>query len=127
MKVIRQARPGRLLVLITASILLAAAGGAAATDKKAPEVWESSFLKYRAVAYMEEEDGKVWGVLYFHQPFGKMDTYHFTGTVKDGHIEASHYTGHHFEGTMVNEDEVVGVVTHRRGYSMKVTAHRRYE
>jgi hypothetical protein len=90
-----------------------------------PEIWESQYLFTRSEAHINKDKDKIWGVLYLHGLFGKVDTYHFKGTLVDGKIKAAHYRGHKFEGRMVSRDKVVGVLTSRQGMKFNVTSHRR--
>ena len=118
--------PGRLAVtLALAMLLLSVTVPAAPLEQEGAEVWETNYLIVRSVAYIHRNENKIFGVVYLFGLFGKTDVYHVQGIVNNGRIKAAHYTGHKFEGRMVSEQEVTGVVTTRNGHKFRITSHKR--
>jgi hypothetical protein len=89
------------------------------------EVWEARYLFARVVANVRQEGNTLKGVAWVHGVEREVLTYHFSGTVHEGKILASHYTGHEFRGEMVSDRKAVGVLTTSKGWSFRVEAKRR--
>ena len=108
-------------------ILLGGLGGCpvAGAETSISEVWEASYLFATVVANVRQEGDKLKGVAWVHGLGDEVMTYHFTGTVREGKIQASHYTGHAFRGEMVSGRKAVGVLTTSKGWSFQVEAKRR--
>lgn len=84
--------------------------------------WKVDHLLVRAVANVECKEESLQGVLFLHTISGRVDTYHFRGSVKDGNIEASHRDGHHFQGRAVGQGKVSGLLTTKTGIRIPIEA-----
>ncbi len=87
--------------------------------------WEFIFLGHRLSARMEHREEAIEGVAYLYNPGGKVDTYHFNGSLKDRKLIASHYSGHTFQGEVVSLNEITGVLRTKNGEEMSITLVRR--
>ena len=108
-------------------IILGGLGGCPFAEAKTSksEVWEARYLFARIVANIRQEGNALKGVAWVHGVESEVLTYHFSGTVHEGKILASHYTGHEFRGEMVSDRKAVGVLTTSKGWSFRVEAKRR--
>ncbi|MBF0529494.1 MAG: hypothetical protein HQK55_09535 [Deltaproteobacteria bacterium] len=88
-------------------------------------VWESSVMFSDIVAQVEQNGETISGVVYIHGAYGKIITYHISGTVKDGFISAAHYQGHRFLGQLQPDGQVSGRIITASGKSVALIAHRR--
>ena len=89
------------------------------------KVWESRYLFAEAIAEIEQNGQAIWGVLLLKQPFCEVWSFHFTGTIAADAVEASHHSGHHFVGKLVNDREITGILTTKTGMCLTITARRR--
>lgn len=88
--------------------------------------WHASAMGARIEATVEQHGDSVEGVAYVHSPVGrKKDTFHFKGNVSGATINAAHYRGHRFVGTLQTPNKINGVITTREGQSMPVQLTRR--
>ncbi|MFH1090412.1 MAG: hypothetical protein V1742_02465 [Pseudomonadota bacterium] len=105
-------------------ILFAASGLTAEGGPDYSGRWEAKVFLAKVYADMEQRGDQIKGVAYVHQPWGKVDVYHFQGWVRNGQVTASHFTGHVFKGVVTPEGTVAGVLTTAKGYNLKVEASR---
>lgn len=82
--------------------------------------WETTYLGARIFVELEHHGHGIAGVLRIRGPFGKHDEYHFTGTVRDGIVKAEHHTGHRFQGRIIDDRRLEGVLTTREGKTFPV-------
>ncbi len=75
----------------------------------------TSVMGARVRGTVERRGDDLRGVVYVSPPFGKKNTYHFTGKIQGNRVFASHHSGHSFQGEIVGGRRIVGVVTSRRG------------
>ncbi len=115
----------RTFPILIVILWLSALAGAQARAGELSGRWEFTFLGYTLSAQLEQRGESIQGVAYLYSPLGARDTYHFTGTLRDGAIVASHYTGHTFRGQVISLDEMTGVLHTRDGEEMCITVHRR--
>lgn len=76
--------------------------------------WETSCFFNRMLLDVINEGDSLWGVLYLHSFAGEVSTYHFTGSISEGNVEARHHSGHAFQGR-VERNIVEGTLTTRTG------------
>lgn len=114
-----------IMVSLTALFVLAPGIPVMGTPESKYEVWESSYLFSRIIAYVNQKENELSGVVYILGPFGKKDTYHFTGFVRKGRIEALHHSGHKFKGKVLSNEQVIGVITSKTGNRYKIKVQRR--
>lgn len=115
----------RLSCVFSAIPILLGCWGAFASGADSTEAWEARYLFSRAVAQMEREGNRMWGVVFLEEPFREVSTYHFSGTIEGDAVSASHYTGHSFQGKFIGDDEISGVLTTRTGIRITLKAKRR--
>jgi hypothetical protein len=114
---------GRLLCGLALALFLAPGGVGLCQDLSGE--WEFHFMGHTLSAQVEHRGEALQGVAYLYSPFGKKDTYHFTGTLKDGKMEAFHHSGHAFRGEVVSPKEVRGVLRTNNGEELCITVLRR--
>ena len=107
-------------------VFLAACGGiaGATTGDDFRGVWKMRHLFVTAVAGVERDGNAIHGVARVYGLSGKVDTYHFSGTVLEDRIEASHADGHFFRGRLVGPEEVSGVLITKTGIRLDIRAER---
>lgn len=96
-----------------------------APEGEMSELWTGSLYSssYR-VGLCISALGNVRGALFLTRADGKTDEYHFTGTVKDNHIEAKHSSGHSFSGRLSARDKVEGRITLKNGMKIFLEGQR---
>lgn len=113
---------------LCAALLLAAAPAALAMYD-CTGTWDAEHMFSEIEIHVTQTGDRIEGVAYVYGIFGGVDTYHFQGRVfPDGRIEASHHSGHTFEGRMISENQGEGVLTtavHK--YHIHLEATRRAE
>ncbi len=88
-------------------------------------VWVGHYLFSRIELHVEHSGERFCGVAYIFSPLSSKNTYHFTGTVRNGHIVASHFRGHVFVGELVSPDSFEGVLTTaKKDHRLNITARR---
>lgn len=89
------------------------------------ELWTGSlYTSSFRVGMCVSAQGAVRGVLHLRLANGQVDVYHFTGTVKDNAIEASHSSGHTFRGRLSAPDKVEGTINLKNGMKIKLEGKR---
>lgn len=78
----------------------------------------------QGVFHIRQSGARVWGVAYVTWLSGSLDTYHFEGRVRGREIDAWHYTGHRFTGTLASSGLMEGVIRHRNGDRFRLKARR---
>jgi hypothetical protein len=86
--------------------------------------YEASVMGSIIKARIEQAGAEIRGVAYVYSG-GKKNTYHFTGTVNGDRVQASHYSGHAFNGNVTPGGDLVGVLRTRGGHNLSVHAARR--
>lgn len=87
--------------------------------------WVSSAMSSSMEAHVEQENASIKGVVYIYPPLGGKDVYHFTGTIQNGQVHASHFSGHTFDGRLLPTGEIEGaLVTAKKGYRLDLVARR---
>lgn len=108
------------ILLVTANSICAQAG-----EVDISGTWEAGYVFARAVAYVEQEGEAIKGVVFVtYRLSGACDTYHFSGTLHQGRIEAAHADGYLFRGKMVDGGRAAGLLTTPSGYQLKLGAVR---
>ena len=89
------------------------------------ELWTGSlYTSSFRVGMCVSAQGAVRGVLHLRLANGQVDVYHFTGTVKDNAIEASHSSGHTFRVRLSAPDKVEGTINLKNGMKIKLEGKR---
>lgn len=99
--------------------LVLASSPASARDDLAG-TWETRHLLDRITARVEQQGDHFSGLVVIHQFLGDESTYHFTGTVKNHIIDASHYQGHVFHGKILPDGKVTGALTTKSGIRIEI-------
>ena len=79
------------------------------------EVWQATYMLNRISAEVHHDGEAISGVVTVHQLSGENSTYHFSGTMQNGVIVASHRDGYVFRGRLVSQGKIQGVLTTKRG------------
>ncbi|MDR3319684.1 MAG: hypothetical protein LBS77_01725 [Desulfovibrio sp.] len=118
-----------MLKIAAATLLLHLFIPEALAEKKAVEVTElwtgGLYTSTYRVGICLSSIGDIRGVVYLRRMNGKMDVYHIVGTIHDNKIEASHSSGHTFEGKLVTPDTVKGVITLKSGLKIELGGMRK--
>ncbi len=86
--------------------------------------WEANVMGSAVKALVQQNGRSISGVAYIYSPFGKKDTYHFSGHVDNGRITARHHSGHTFRGAVKSNGRIVGNLNTKNGFRLGLTAHR---
>jgi hypothetical protein len=111
--------------LIAIAVLLLGGPVGADSQRDLSGEWVGSFLGHRLAAHVRQQGERIDAVAYLHKPFGGVDTYHFTGSIRDGKVVASHHEGHMFRGELISPAEVRGVLVTRGGERLEIGAQKR--
>jgi len=95
-------------------LFLAAALPAFAADGPA-EFWQATYMLNRISAEVHHDGDAISGVVTVRQLSGANSTYHFSGTMQNGVIVASHRDGYVFRGRLVCQGKIEGVLTTKNG------------
>nr|WP_287410380.1 hypothetical protein [Pseudodesulfovibrio sp.] len=87
-------------------------------------VWKGRYFIADLIAHIEQTNSRISGHAEIHQPFGKVDIYHFSGTVRGNRVIAAHHKGSTFEGLVMNQDAIAGIVTTYKGNKLHISAKR---
>lgn len=113
-----------LILLLLGSLSLATASAAKAQEPDFSGAWISSCMGSTLEATVVQEETHIKGVAYVFT-FGEKNAYHFTGTIQDGRIHATHYSGHTFDGRLLPTGEIEGtLVTGEKGHRLDLVARR---
>ena len=82
--------------------------------------WEGTYLGARLRMECKLAGRTINGVLRIRSLVGKEDVYHFTGTVENGEVRASHQEGHTFRGKLTQDRRLIGTLTTADGKSIPV-------
>ena len=110
-------------VLLQALLIFAFAAGASGAD--ASGEYETWVFGSRVKAYVKQSGKNISGVAHIYAPFGKKNTYHFTGKIDRGRVVASHFQGHFFQGSYDGQGRISGVITTKNGHRINISAPRR--
>lgn len=92
---------------------------------KTTELWEGKALSARfKVGMCYTKKGQAWGVLILRHRNGQEDTYHLYGTLKDGHFDLSHSSGHVMRGDITGRDTMEGKARLKNGLSLTLSGKR---
>ena len=94
-------------VLLGASPVFARGQEAEETELWTGTIYTSSFR----CGFCTTKSGKARGVLLLKTVFGQVDEYHLYGTMRDGHLDVRHSSGHHVKGKIVSSTRVKGTIT----------------
>jgi hypothetical protein len=72
--------------------------------------WQARYMFADITVHVENMNGALSGVLIVHEAQGDV-VYHFTGTLKENAIQASHADGHSFTGHITPDARIVGTLT----------------
>lgn len=86
--------------------------------------WETTYLGSKIHFQIQQQGIDISGVLRITNPRGKEDVYHFTGTLENGMVKASHHSGHSFQGRIRDDNQLEGVLTTREGKTFPITLAR---
>lgn len=87
--------------------------------------WEAGHVFAGAVAHVEQEGEAIKGVVFVtYRLSGVCDTYHFSGTLHQGRIEAAHADGYLFRGKLLDDRRATGLITTPSGYQLRMNAVR---
>ncbi|MBQ7608617.1 MAG: hypothetical protein IJU76_11705 [Desulfovibrionaceae bacterium] len=80
-------------------------------EKESTELWTGSILTstFRC-GFCFTQSGKARGVLLLKTAFGQIDEYHLYGSMKNGHLDVRHSSGHHVTGHIVDKKHVKGSI-----------------
>lgn len=121
--------PTCLAFIIAMAVLIPCAHAGETNNKMAPmtsspfgemsELWTGALYTstYR-VGVCVSANGAVRGALLLRLADGQIDEYHFSGTVKNNHIEARHSSGHQFSGRLVSRERVEGRISLKNGMNI---------
>jgi len=88
-------------------------------------IWEGRCLFSKVEAHLRQKGDRIKGVALVHSITGSVNQYHFKGTIRNGRIEASHFRGHVFKGTVVSATEIQGsITTAKKKHVFKLDAKR---
>ena len=122
----RMKTKGRLLAVLALCLGLALTAGPASAMYDCTGIWEAEHIFSDIEIHVSQDGDRIEGVVYVHGMFGGVDTYHYTGHVyEDGRIEASHHSGHTFEGHILADGQGEGTLTTaKRHYHIHLDATR---
>lgn len=83
-------------------------------------VRETRILAHKIKATIQRKANDIKGVVYIYPPFGKRNTYHFTGKIDGRRVTASHTSGHVFHGRIEGKKRVVGELRTKKGYRIPI-------
>ena len=110
-----------LRLMILAGFLGAAAVRA---DSTVSGIWQGRWLFVRFNIQVAQWNSQVAGVATVRPVLGSTYVYHFNGTAEGNRLSGAHHSGHRFEGTRTTEDVVEGILTTRRGRTLRLTLRR---
>jgi hypothetical protein len=87
--------------------------------------WEAHVMGSKVVVHVDQKGHALTGEAYVYGPLGRKSTYHFRGLIKGRQVQASHYTGHRFTGSIQEDGTLVGVLRTRSGHRIPVHARLR--
>ncbi len=98
----------------------------AVEDTVRRELWTGSlYSSTYKVGLCISPTNTVRGVLHLRLKNGQVDVYHFYGHINEkGVITVTHNDGHRFEGYFKDARTVLGKITLRNGFSMKLSGER---
>ncbi len=89
-------------------------------------MWQGSFLLIRFTVEVKQHDAEVFGKALVIPLLGRTSTYHVRGFIlEDDRVVGKHHQGHSFAGKIETPDQVSGVLTTRRGLTVRLTLRRR--
>ncbi len=120
----------QLLPALMLAALLLWPQNANADKSQAPEndneLWTGSVYTSTFKIGFCRSGESVRGVVLLRTWTGKVDVYHFYGSMHDGIIEAAHSSGHKFKGSFVSNSEVKGKLKLKNGHTVEVKADRHH-
>lgn len=95
--------------------------------KELHELWSGALYTstYKAGVCIDPA-GKVRGVLLVRTMGGAVDPYHFSGSMENGIIRATHSSGHTFKGSFASDNEVQGTITLKSGRNISMSGKREH-
>jgi hypothetical protein len=87
--------------------------------------WQASTMGAVIEATVQQQGHLISGVAVVHNPSGKRNTYHFSGSINGNSVTAAHHDGHRFAGNINSNGQLVGVLKTKRGHKFSVAASRR--
>jgi hypothetical protein len=101
------------LVLLTLPVL--------ATANNVTGNWQAKLMGSTITAEIQQNGTSISGVANVYSPMGHKDVFHFNGTVSNGRIAARHASGHRFDGEVLSDDSISGILTTRDGHRVPVS------
>jgi len=86
--------------------------------------WAASVMGSVIKAQVQQTGKTISGVAHIYNPFGHRDTYHFSGNIENGRVNAQHHDGHNFSGNLTHDGQIVGTVKTRGGHKFNIVARR---
>ncbi len=116
---------GLFSILLIALVMTVTSAGSATAELDMSGTWETHFFLAKAVAFVKQDGDSLSGVVYVIQKLtGSCDTYHFTGSIRQGVVEAAHHEGHSVCGWLVDSNQCTGLLTTQSKVQLKITALR---
>lgn len=115
------------MVLFGFCLFLGYSQGAFAADAAAEkrELWEGKALTATfKVGMCYAANGAARGVLVLRHRSGQEDQYHLYGTVRDGHFELAHSSGHHLTGDLTGPASMKGRAKLKNGLALTLSGKR---
>lgn len=85
--------------------------------------WQARYMFTDITAHVDNVNEIVSGFVIVHTAENNA-VYHFTGTVKENTIQASHADGHAFTGHLTSDDSVVGTISTKKGLTFHIAMTR---
>ncbi|MCR4666830.1 MAG: hypothetical protein K5657_06000 [Desulfovibrio sp.] len=81
-------------------------------DDERQELWSGSiYTSTFRCGFCFARDGRARGVLLLKTLFGQVDEYHLYGTIRNGHVDVRHSSGHHVVGDILSDNSIKGQIT----------------
>ncbi len=87
--------------------------------------WNGSVMAHAVEIDVNRDGHQVDGVARLFSPFGKKTVYHFKGSVDGSRVQGAHSSGHRFQGNLMADGSVAGVLTTKDGIKLNVQMFRR--
>lgn len=89
------------------------------------EVWQARYLFNKISAQVHRDGNAISGIVTIQPLSGDTLTYHFSGTMRNGVIQASHRDGHVFRGHLVSQGVIEGTLTTKNGTPITLQIQKR--
>ncbi|MEW6352555.1 MAG: hypothetical protein AB1646_26205 [Thermodesulfobacteriota bacterium] len=87
--------------------------------------WNGSVMAHAVEIDVNQNGHQIDGVARLFSPFGKKTVYHFKGSVEGSRVQGAHHSGHRFQGNLLADGSVSGLLTTKHGHKLNVHVFRR--